>query len=195
MCIRDSIFAAAPGSTHGYDVVDHGRLNDELGSMEDFLAFSDALHAKGMGLIVDWVPNHMGIASDRNRWWSDVLENGPASVHAEAFDIDWSPPKDGFTDKVLFPILGDQYGEVLERGELRLEWADGFPRLAYFDRHLPLNPRSLIPVLEAAVARSGLADDDPARLELESITSALKHMPGRTESAAEARRELSLIHI
>ncbi len=183
------IFTAAPGSTHGYDVVDHGVVDPQLGGMEGFVAFSDALRERGMGLVVDWVPNHMGIASGQNGWWDDVLENGPASIHAETFDVDWSPPKEGLKDKVLLPILGDQYGEVLERGELKLVWEGAFPRLAYWERRLPLGPRSLIPILDGALPGTALAADDPDRLELESIITALRHLPERTETSPEARRE------
>src|SRR5690606_31190510 len=81
------IFVAARGSSHGYDVVDHRRLHPELGTEEDFAALSRALRERGMGLCVDWVPNHMGNAPGQNPWWEDVLENGPSSVHALAFDI------------------------------------------------------------------------------------------------------------
>jgi (1->4)-alpha-D-glucan 1-alpha-D-glucosylmutase len=183
------IFTAVRGSTHGYDVVDHTQVDEQLGGMEAFVAFTDALRERGMGLIVDWVPNHMGIASGQNPWWDDVLENGPASIHAETFDVDWSPPKEGLKDKVLLPILGDQYGEVLERGELKLVWDGAFPRVAYWERRLPLGPRSLIPILDGAVSRCGLPQEDPDRLELESIATALRHLPERTETSPEARRE------
>ena len=88
-------FQAAPGSTHGYDVVDHNRLNDEVGTEAEFDALTDDLRARGMGLIADFVPNHMGIGQPTNLWWMDVLENGPSSVYARCFDIDFHPAKHG----------------------------------------------------------------------------------------------------
>ena len=183
------LLAAARGSTHGYDVVDHGRLNEELGTEQDFAAWSDELRARGLGLLVDWVPNHMGIASGQNRWWDDVLENGPSSVYAEFFDVDWSPPKEDLHDRVLLPILGDQYGEVLERGELRVLWENGYFKLGYYEHRLPLGPKSLIPLLESALLAAAMPEESAARKELESILSALRHLPDRHATAPELRRE------
>ncbi len=114
------LLRARPGSLHGYDVVDHGALNPELGTRADFDRLVELLHARGMGLLVDIVPNHMGVLGNDNAWWLDVLENGQASAYAEHFDIDWAVPDPALRGKVLLPILGDQYGIVLERGELRL---------------------------------------------------------------------------
>jgi (1->4)-alpha-D-glucan 1-alpha-D-glucosylmutase len=111
---------AEPGSTHGYDLVDPRKLNPELGTDEDYVAWTDALAARGMGHVVDVVPNHMA-ATSQNEWWSDVLENGPASLYADYFDIEWHPPKAVLTNKVLLPVLGAQYGEILEKGELAIE--------------------------------------------------------------------------
>src|SRR5215207_858623 len=87
------LLKALPGSTHGYDICDHSQLNPELGSPDDFKRFRAALQAHGMGLLIDIVPNHMGIGSTCNRWWTDVLENGPSSTYAHYFDIDWNPVK------------------------------------------------------------------------------------------------------
>src|SRR6267143_472569 len=80
---------ARPGSTHGYDIIDHGSLNPEIGSDEDHRPWVGALHGRGMGHILDTVPNHMGVASNDNTWWNDVLENGPSSRYAGYFDIAW----------------------------------------------------------------------------------------------------------
>src|SRR5690606_39273388 len=121
------------GSTHGYDVVDHQSLNPELGSEEDFRALCATLRDHGMGLLLDWVPNHMGNAAGQNPWWEDVLESGQNSMHALAFDIEWAPVKEDLRDTVLLPVLGDQYGRVLERGELRVEMEDGCFFIRYFD--------------------------------------------------------------
>src|SRR5205823_9471808 len=111
-------FQAGAESLHGYDITDHNKLNAAIGSREDYDAWVAELHAHGMGQIVDFVPNHMGINDPQNTWWQDVLENGPSSLYAPYFDIDWRPLKSDLHDKVLLPILGDQYGRVLERGEL-----------------------------------------------------------------------------
>ncbi len=108
------IFEARPGSMHGYDVTRHDRLNPELGGAEGFESFSAELQRNGLGLLLDIVPNHMGVGND-SIWWQDVLENGHASQYSEFFDIDWKPLKAAMRNKLLLPILGDQYGAELER--------------------------------------------------------------------------------
>ena len=108
------------GSTHGYDICDHNALNQELGSEQDFDAFACELRARGMGLILDFVPNHMGLDPSANLWWRDVLQHGQASPFADFFDIDWDPITPELKGRILLPILQDGYGEVLDRGELRL---------------------------------------------------------------------------
>ncbi|HEY6078848.1 MAG TPA: glycogen debranching protein GlgX [Polyangiaceae bacterium] len=183
------IMTAAQGSSHGYDVVDHARLNPELGAEVEFGALSAALRQSGMGLLLDWVPNHMGVASGQNRWWDDVLENGPSSLYADFFDIDWRPLRQDLYDRVLLPLLGAQYGEVLERGELQITWEDAGFKLAYFDKRLPLGPKSLLPFFELALSRLPLSNDDDARQELESIVSAVRHLPDRHETALELKKE------
>ena len=115
---------ASPGSTHGYDCVDHKQLNPEVGSPAQHEAFCNTVREHGLGQVLDVVPNHMGIETF-NPLWFDVLENGPASVYARFFDVDWHPVKDELASKVLLPVLGDQYGVVLEKGELKLGFGDG----------------------------------------------------------------------
>src|SRR3954469_25805885 len=132
---------AAPGSNHGYDVLDHQQLNPELGTPADHAAMCSAVREKGLGHVLDIVPNHMGIGSG-NSLWMDLLENGPSARAARYFDVEWRPVKEELADKVLVPILGDRYGAVLERGELKLELHDGSFRVHYFDHVLPINPRS-----------------------------------------------------
>jgi glycogen operon protein len=183
------LLAAARGSTHGYDVVDHGKLNPELGGEAEFTAFSDRLRDLGLGLLVDMVPNHVGIASGQNALWDDVLENGPSSLYADFFDIAWSPPRPDLQNRVLLPILGDQYGAVLERGELSVVWEEPAFKLAYYERRLPLAPKTLAPLLEAALLRSGLPEEDHGRQELQSILVALRNLPSRHETAHDRRRE------
>ena len=122
---------ASAGSPHGYDVVDYGQLNPELGTADDYAALVAALHRRGMGLILDIVPNHMGIVAAENAWWNNVLENGPNSPCARYFDIDWRPVKQELENRVLLPVLGGQYGEVLESGQLQVEYRDGAFLLRY----------------------------------------------------------------
>ena len=114
-CYASSYLNAVPGSPHGYDVADPTRFNPEIGTDAEYSTWIDALHARGMGLVMGLVPNHMGIAKSANPWWLDVLENGPSSRFARFFDIEWHPVKDELADKTLIPIRGDQYGAVLER--------------------------------------------------------------------------------
>jgi (1->4)-alpha-D-glucan 1-alpha-D-glucosylmutase len=178
-----SFLAARPGSPHGYDIADHNRLNPELGSEGDFHDFVAALRARRMGQILDVVPNHMGIADSCNAWWNDVLENGPDSPYAHVFDIDWDPVTRQLANRVLLPILGDQYGRVLENQELCLEYADGVFALRYYDTRLPIAPRSLTQLLthRLAVLAELLGEADPDLQEYQSILAALSHLPTRTE--------------
>ncbi|MDP8923267.1 MAG: alpha-amylase family glycosyl hydrolase, partial [Chloroflexota bacterium] len=131
---------AGPESTHGYDVVNHNALNSAIGSDADFDALVAALRGRGMGQLLDVVPNHMGVGAGTNAWWNDVLENGPISIYAPFFDIDWRPLKPELAGKVLLPILGDQYGRVLERGELKLAFraAEGTFVVTYYEHTLPV---------------------------------------------------------
>ena len=186
-----SFLAARPGSIHGYDIADHNALNPEIGTQEDFDRFVAALRERGMGQILDVVPNHMGIAEACNRWWNDVLENGPSSPYADFFDIDWDPVKRELANKVLLPILGDQYGRVLENQDLALEYADGAFGLSYGGTRLPVAPRSATQILghrlDSLVATLGEAD--PHLQEYQSILTALKNLPPRDETAPERVQE------
>jgi len=136
------IFEARPGSMHGYDVTRHDRLNPELGGKQGFVPFVTRLREFGMGLLLDIVPNHMGVGND-SHWWQDVLENGRASEYASYFDIDWSPLNPDMKDKLLLPILGCQYGEELEAGRIQVVLENGFLRVRYYDHLMPLAPRSI----------------------------------------------------
>lgn len=183
------LMSAAKGSTHGYDAVDYHRINPELGPEGALEQLSGALARRKMGLLLDWVPNHMGVAIGQNRYWDHVLENGPSSLYADFFDIDWSPARRDLQDRVLLPLLGDQYGRVLERGELRVVWDENAFKLAYFERLLPLGPKTLLPLFELALSRLKIADGGAEREELESIITALRHLPERHETARELKRE------
>jgi (1->4)-alpha-D-glucan 1-alpha-D-glucosylmutase len=198
-CYCSSYLQAVPGSMHGYDVADPTRLNPELGTDADFRAFVSALQAHGMSHVLDLVPNHMGIAKSHNRWWQDVLENGPSSRFARVFDIDWQPIKRELAQKVLLPVLGDQYGAVLERQEIGLRYDDGAFTLHYFDTTLPSAPRSYVHVLRHRVDEltAQLGAEHPDLLELLSIITAIEHLPERSEQAqeriAERMREKEII--
>jgi (1->4)-alpha-D-glucan 1-alpha-D-glucosylmutase len=146
-------FAAEPGSTHGYDITNHNELNPESGGADAYAGFTSALRDAALQHIVDFVPNHMGISTATNPWWRDVLANGPDAPSAHFFDIDWNPFKTELRRKLLLPILGGQYGEVLERGELQLEIQDDQPTLAYGDNRLPINT-SRTPELDRMPDRS-----------------------------------------
>ena len=145
------IMKARSGSTHGYDIIDHNRLNPEIGSEADFQSLIDALHAYGMGLILDFVPNHMGVGGNDNAWWLDVLEWGQDSPFAAYFDINWDASRADLKGRVLLPVLRDQYGVILENGEiaLRFDPQEGSFSAWYFDHRFPISPRSYRAVLEA----------------------------------------------
>jgi (1->4)-alpha-D-glucan 1-alpha-D-glucosylmutase len=177
------ILQAAAGSTHGYDVVDHGRLNSELGGSGGYRRLADQLARRGLGQVLDIVPNHMALAGRANAWWWDVLENGPSSVYASHFDIDWDPPQRKLADVVLMPVLGDQYGRVLEAGELVLERQGGSFTVRYYEHEAPVSPRTLGELLARAAARAG-------SVELESLAVAFGRLPHgrRTDRAGMLER-------
>jgi len=153
-------FQASPESLHGYDIADHNKLNASIGSREDYDAWVGQLQAHGMGQVLDFVPNHVGIADDRNAWWMDVLENGHSSQYAPYFDIEWQPLKTDLRNKVLLPILGDQYGRVLERGELQVRFEEGTFYVLYGERRLPIAPGTYRHILEVALANLAEYKDD-----------------------------------
>jgi (1->4)-alpha-D-glucan 1-alpha-D-glucosylmutase len=141
------IFTAVPGSQHGYDVTDYGEINPELGGYEGFKALSRILHEGQRGIVLDFVPNHMGIAGMLNQWWRDVLEYGPSSRYAGFFDIQWKTEQSHERPRVLVPLLLDHYGKVLERGEIKLVYDKGFC-LRYGETTLPLSPESYGDILK-----------------------------------------------
>src|SRR5260370_37105826 len=126
------ILGSRKGSGHGYDVTDPTRINPELGSEEEFQTLQNELQKRGMGLVLDIVPNHMA-ASMENAWWMDVLENGPTSAYAAFFDIDWHPGTRSLDGKILLPVLGRPFGEALDSGELKLTFQDGKFFVQYYD--------------------------------------------------------------
>jgi len=147
---------AAPGSMHGYDVVDHQRVNSELGGEEGHARFCARLSELRLGQVLDIVPNHMAIGTE-NRYWWDVLENGPSSRYATWFDIDWHSSEVKLQNKVLIPVLGDQYGKVLAAGEIKLEQEGERFQVRYMDHLFPISPRSLGTIL--CRSAESVADD------------------------------------
>lgn len=178
------ILKARAGSMHGYDIVDHDTVNPELGGEEALRRLVSALRGERMGLILDIVPNHMGVGGNDNAWWLDVLEWGRSSVHAEYFDIDWDPPDASLRGRMLAPFLGSPYGDCLAGGELVLTFdgVDGRLFVAYHDHRFPINPRDYAAILLTA----GGALETPARLfnDLPPVGR------GGRRAAAEARQEL-----
>ena len=192
-CYASPYLRARPGSTHGYDIIDHNSLNPEIGTPEEYDRFVETLHEYGMGQLLDIVPNHMGVMGSDNTWWLDVLENGRASIYADFFDIDWDPLKDELQGKVLVPVLGDQYGTILDRGELRLTFdaERGEFSLFYYQHRFPINPREYPRILGRDIARLQQTLDplNEDLLELQSLVAAFSHLPTRNETAPEQRGE------
>ena len=188
-CYVSPCLKARAGSMHGYDIVDHNSLNPEIGSPEDFDRFVATLHEHGMGLILDIVPNHMGVMGRDNAWWLDVLENGETSVYASFFDIDWHPIKDELHGKVLIPVLHDHYGAVLESGELKLVFHQerGEFDVSYRNHRFPVDPREYPRILqhlhepasgEARRPKSGLTG-------ISEPDHAFSHLPARHEISSD----------
>jgi len=147
---------ARKGSTHGYDIVDHTRFNPELGGEAGFERLSQALRQNDLGLILDFVPNHVGVHFADNPWWLDVLEWGPASPHAVSFDIDWELLPYRARSGVLLPIIGSSYGEALQKGEIELRYDAGQGSFSswYFEHRLPVAPERYSEILRNAVRES-----------------------------------------
>jgi (1->4)-alpha-D-glucan 1-alpha-D-glucosylmutase len=174
---------AARGSTHGYDVLDPTRVNEELGGEAGHARMGQALGEAGLGQVLDVVPNHMAITERRNTWWWDVLENGPSSRYASYFDVDWDPPQARLRNTVLLPILGDHYGRVLEAGEMKLVRRGGKFEIHYHEHRMPVAPRSLDTLLAEAARRCGSPD-------LAFIADSFGQLPlaSRTDRESVARR-------
>src|SRR5213592_2250385 len=190
-------FQASPDTLHGYDITDHNKLNVAIGSRADYDAWIAELQAHSMGQVLDFVPNHVGIADSRNEWWMDVLENGPSSRYAPYFDIDWESLISHLRDKVLLPILSDQYGCVLERGELQVRFEEGTFYLLYGERRLPIAPGTYRYILDVALKNLTEYRDEDFYAEVQSILTALEYLPKRNEPdpkrIAEREREKEII--
>jgi (1->4)-alpha-D-glucan 1-alpha-D-glucosylmutase len=186
---------ARKGSTHGYDVVDHTRINPELGGDAGFERLSQALKQHDLGLILDFVPNHVGVHFADNPWWLDVLEWGQASPHAVSFDIDWDVLPYRTRGGVLLPIIGSSYGQALEKGEIELRYHgdEGSFSAWYFEHRLPIAPERYSEILRTAVREAGAEDNAAGKriLELASRYRGLRH-PNRSEAPA-FKAELKVI--
>ena len=176
------LLQARKGSTHGYDIVDHNSINPELGGRPALERMVATLRAHGMGLILDIVPNHMGVGTGENDWWQDVLEWGRASPYADTFDIDWDPPDPTLRGRMLAPFLGSAYGEALEAGELTLNLDEDAGKLYvdYFGNRFPVSPRDYAAVL---LTEGG---------QLEEVARAFADLP--TASRAETREAAAALH-
>ena len=176
---------ARKGSTHGYDIVDHTRFNPELGGEAGFARLSAALKQHDLGLILDFVPNHVGVHFADNPWWLDVLEWGQASPHAASFDIDWDQLPYRARGGVLLPIIGSSYGEALEKGEIELRYdpAEGSFSAWYFEHRLPIAPQRYSEILRATVKEASAEARATGRalLDLASRYEGLHH-PNRSET-------------
>ncbi|MBF0147087.1 MAG: malto-oligosyltrehalose synthase [Magnetococcales bacterium] len=188
-CYASPYLKARPGSRHGYDIVDHNALNPEIGTPEEFDNFVIALQNKGMGQIIDVVPNHMGVMGSDNIQWLDVLENGQASIWAMFFDIDWDPLNPELKNKVLQPLLGDHYGAILNRGELRLEYdaARGEFSIFYYQHRLPIDPSTYPMILGNQIERliGEISEDHESSIEVQTLLTSFGHLPTRTDTNPE----------
>lgn len=172
-CYCSPILQAAKGSTHGYDVLDHTRVNQELGGEEAFHRLAESLRSHQLGMLLDIVPNHMAIGGRESVWWWDVLENGQASRYAPYFDVEWLPPESKLHHMVMVPILSDHYGRVLDKGEIRVVRHGGSFTIQYHDHALPIAPRSIELILKQAA-------EVTASDRLAFFADALEQLPSST---------------
>ena len=187
-CYLSPFLTSRPGSIHGYDIIDHTTINPEIGSRQDFESFLAVLEQHGMALVLDIVPNHMGIGSD-NQWWMDVLENGQASKYAKFFDINWRPQQADLFGRVHLPVLGDQYGKVLEKGQLTLHFDDisGTFYVKYFEHRFPVSPRSCPLLLSYDLERLSkrIGEEDHSYQEFEHLIQTFGNLSGHIKASAE----------
>jgi (1->4)-alpha-D-glucan 1-alpha-D-glucosylmutase len=182
---------ARPGSTHGYDIVDHSAVNPEVGDALAHEKLCRALRRLGMGQILDIVPNHMGVLEADNGWWLDVLEHGRASAHAQTFDIEWEPAAPEMAGRVLLPVLGDHYGRILEAGEIQLHFhaETGEFGLRYWNHRFPIDPShypDVFAALPAPAARNDAEADTHAVVA--ALLDAFARLPARDDADEQARR-------
>ena len=182
---------ARPGSTHGYDIIDHSAVNPEVGDAVQHARLCEALRRHGMGQMLDIVPNHMGVLEADNAWWLDVLEHGRASLHAETFDIEWNPTAPEMAGRVLLPVLGDHYGRVLEAAEIQLHFnaEAGEFGLRYWNHRFPVDPGHYPDILAALPAPPARDDgESDSHAVVSSLLDAFRRLPPRNETGDAARR-------
>ena len=191
-----SYLKARPGSAHGYDIIDHNALNPEIGTWADFERYCDALRDAGMGQILDFIPNHIGIGYADNRLWLDVLEWGAASPFAAFFDINWNPRQPNLKGKVLIPMLGDHYGHVLERAELQLRFDPeiGSFSVWYSQHRFPIHPRcyhAILGDIDADLKRLAVTVAEVNEAAMRSVGEKLKQdMAGFVQADPSHRRQI-----
>jgi (1->4)-alpha-D-glucan 1-alpha-D-glucosylmutase len=184
------ITEARPGSTHGYDVIDHNRVREAFGGREAFDALAAAANDAGLGIILDFVPNHAGVGPN-NDAWQDVLAYGPHSAYAHHFDIDWDPLKPELSGKILLPFLGETYGEILDDGEITLSFDAGHFYAAYYDHRFALSPRTYPAVLRALLPSFERTD---AFFDLRDLRDAFADLaPDERERAEALCRRLNAV--
>src|SRR5438270_1466681 len=186
------ILKARAGSIHGYDITDHNQVNPEIGSYEELKDMVRELKNYGMGQVLDFVPNHMGIGPGTNPWWKDVLANGRASDFADFFDLDWDPLKPELHNKLLLPILGDQYGAELEAGRIKLVADEEGFHFEYYDKLLPLDPRTIPMIFESTGFESTGFEStgcEPLPQELRNLLAGLRNLPSHSATDGEAVRQ------
>ncbi|MGA2103075.1 MAG: malto-oligosyltrehalose synthase, partial [Candidatus Sulfotelmatobacter sp.] len=187
------ILASRKGSSHGYDVIDPTRINPDLGTEEEFAALQAELQNRGMGLLLDIVPNHMA-ASAENPWWMDVLENGAQSAFAAYFDIDWHPHARSLEGRILLPVLGRPFGEALDSGEIKLVYSDGHCYVQYFESLFPVSPRSYHAILNLHAGRlkDSLSEETAAYHEYSGVLSSALDIARADRRVASASHEQRL---
>lgn len=187
-CYVSPFLMARPGSLHGYDIINHASLNPEIGSREDFEKFIAALEQHQIALLLDIVPNHMGIGSD-NQWWMDVLENGETSLYADFFDINWQPQQSDMAGRVLLPVLGDHYGKILESSRLALHFYEnsGSFTIQYYEHRFPVDPKTYAAILNHDLKRLSdrLGKQHNGFLELQNLISSFDNLPDRQKRSDE----------
>jgi len=187
------VLEARVGSMHGYDIINHERLNPEIGTEEDLRALVQELDSRGMSIVLDIVPNHMGVSTG-TPWWRDVLQHGRASRYAEFFDIDWHPLKPELHNKLLLPVLGDQYGDELEQGHLQVGNKDGELVVQYYDHDFPIDPQTLPLIFEGLgplpEGNENAAEDLKKLAELIEQLRALPQQSSTDPQQAEERNRI-----
>lgn len=170
---------AVPGSTHGYDIVDPHRVNDELGGEPARLRFCQKLKECGLGQVLDIVPNHMAIVGHHNAWWWDTLENGTLSRYAPYFDIDWNAPEERLRNKIVLPLLEDHSGRVIEERKVSLARSGGAFIINYHEHRFPVAPESMASLLAECAHRLGPENGGPY---LGFLADALADLPVPSET-------------